>query len=61
MVAGSMANRRQNTVRTGTVVMLKLGLEPSEAERQELLTALRAINLKADLPRPVEERVLVTA
>src|SRR5207249_7402918 len=61
LVAGAMANRRQNTVRAGTVVMLKLGLEPSDAEKAELLAALRAIRLDADLPGPAVEDLRATA
>jgi DNA sulfur modification protein DndB len=61
LVAGAMANRRQNTVRAGTVVMLKLGLEPTESEQQELLTALKAINSNAELPSPALGRLRATA
>ena len=61
LVAGAMANRRQNTVRAGTVVMLKLGLEPTDAEKAELLAALRAIRSDAELPTPAVEELRATA
>lgn len=55
LVAGAMANRRQNIVRSGTFVALKLGLEVSEAGRNDLLAAMRATNHRASLPAPVTE------
>ncbi len=61
LVAGSMANRRQNIDRTATVVKLKLGLEASDAERGDLLTTLRNVNPAAELPGAAREPVLATA
>lgn len=53
LVAGSMANRRQNIVRAGTVIKLKLGLDVTDDERNDLLEALRSIDPEAQLPAPV--------
>lgn len=61
LVAGAMANRRQNIERTATVVMLKLGLDVTEAARQDLETTLRNINTDADLPRSALEPLRATA
>lgn len=61
VVAGSMANRRQNIIRAATVVTLKLALDVSDTDRQDLLTTLRNMDSRAELPGPAQERLLVSA
>ncbi len=61
LVAGAMANRRQNIVRAGTVVALKLGLDVSDTEAADLVNTLKNIDPAATLPEPAVREVRASA
>lgn len=50
MVAGTVANRRQNIDRAATMLALRMGLDVSDSEREDLLGAMRFVNADAKLP-----------
>jgi DNA sulfur modification protein DndB len=50
---GKVATRRQNIVRTACIIKLKLGLDVPQNEKDDLLSAIRAINPERDLPKSV--------
>ncbi len=57
MVAGTVANRRQNIARAAVVVALKMGLNVTDEERDDLIKTLRYYQPEAELPLPAVERL----
>jgi DNA sulfur modification protein DndB len=51
LVAGTVANRRQNIERAATLLALKLGLDVGDSEKDDLLRAMRFVNPSAVLPQ----------
>lgn len=53
IVAGAIANRRQNIARTAALVSAKFGLDVPEEEADDLLKTMRHYNPAATLPAPL--------